>query len=78
MRTPADFLQLFRENNQFEDSKFSALCLAEQALGEGDEKSLKTLSSELTPAQASVLAITEARVSQSTVMPMIELSLSIC
>lgn len=78
MRTPSDFLQSFRENNQHADSKFSILCLAETALGEGDEQSLKTLSSGLTPAQASILAITEARVSQSDVLPMIELSLSIC
>jgi hypothetical protein len=78
VRTPSDFLQSFREGKMPEDSKFSVLCLAETALGEGDEQSLEALSSELTPAQASILAITEARVSQSDVLPMIELSLSIC
>ena len=65
MRTPVDYLQSFRENKHNDNSKFSTLCLAETALGEGDEISLKILSSKLTPAQASILAITEARVSQS-------------
>ena len=78
MRTPVDYLQSFRENKHNDNSKFSTLCLAETALGEGDEISLKILSSKLTPAQASILAITEARVSQSDVLPMIDLSLSIC
>ena len=74
--TPAKALQAFREGSAA-TQEYSPLVLAEQALGEGDEKSLELLKSRLSVAEASILKITECRYREEDPMEFIQQALEL-